>query len=74
MEIQSLFRPDAAAKYLKDRTGFGSVRSLAKSRVYGTGPAFRRLGGRAIVYEKSALDAWIADRLSAPRLSTSEAA
>ena len=34
-----------------------SPRTLEKHRCYGTGPAFRKLGGR-VVYAISDLDAW----------------
>lgn len=34
-----------------------SARTLEKHRCYGTGPAYRKLGGR-IVYAVSDLDAW----------------
>lgn len=45
--------PDAAA-YLSL-----SPRTLEKHRTYGTGPAYRKLGGR-VVYSVEDLDAWAA--------------
>ncbi|MBO9707988.1 MAG: helix-turn-helix domain-containing protein [Caulobacter sp.] len=45
-------RTQDAAKYL----GL-SFRTLEKHRTYGTGPAFRKLGGR-VVYAIDDLDAW----------------
>lgn len=36
---------------------------LDKARVYGGGPRFIRLGGRKILYRKSALDAWMSERV-----------
>lgn len=52
-----------AAAYLRQ-----SVSSLAKRRVYGSGPTFVKAGAR-IYYEKAALDAWVAARR---HISTSE--
>ena len=51
-----------AARY----TGF-SKSSLDKLRVYGGGPTYAKLGAR-VVYDRSDLDAWIAER---KRASTS---
>lgn len=45
-----------------------SPRTLEKHRCYGTGPVFRRLGGR-VVYAIEELDAWAAQGL---RRSTSD--
>ncbi|MCB8820912.1 helix-turn-helix transcriptional regulator [Microvirga rosea] len=53
-----------AAAYLKL-----STKSLANGRVYGTGPEFVKLG-RAVRYERAALDRWIA---RGRRRSTSDA-
>ena len=35
-----------------------SARTLEKHRTYGTGPAYRKLGGR-VVYAIDELDAWV---------------
>jgi len=56
-------RPPAAADYL------GIAEStLAKMRVYGTGPIYAK-AGRAVLYERVDLDAWIAEH---KRKSTSD--
>jgi hypothetical protein len=60
-----LMAPPAAAEYL----GGIVVGTLAKWRHYGQGPAFVRIGSR-IMYERQALDAYIAARRCR---STSEA-
>jgi hypothetical protein len=52
------------------RLGDIATQTLAKWRVYGTGPEFVRVGSR-VFYEESALEAYIAERR---RRSTSEAA
>jgi hypothetical protein len=52
------------------RLGGTATQTLAKWRVYGTGPEFVKIGKR-VFYEESALDAYIAERR---RRSTSEAA
>jgi hypothetical protein len=49
-----LHPPPSAAKYL----GGFEVSTLAKWRVYGTGPVFVKIGKR-VFYEESALDAFI---------------
>ncbi len=68
-------RRDAAAKYLKDKYGFGSVPSLAKWATYGGGPRFTkdRLNG-AVTYAVADLDEYALARRSAPCASTSDAA
>lgn len=57
--------PDAA-KYL----GVGQS-TLERKRVDGTGPIWRRLGTRIVVYAVPDLDAWASEQI---RTSTSEAA
>lgn len=59
-------RPDAAPlppRYLrtKEAAAFLSLspRTLEKHRTYGTGPAYRKLGGR-VVYGVEDLQAWVA--------------
>ncbi len=56
-------RPDEAALYLHV-----SKSSLAKWRVYGTGPAFTK-AGRVVLYAQADLDQWLTDNR---RRSTSE--
>jgi hypothetical protein len=53
-----------------EKLGGIAEQTLAKWRVYGTGPEFVKIGKR-VFYEESALDAFIAERR---RKSTSEAA
>ena len=68
-------RPSAASEYLFVRHGIRRTEgSLARERVTGTGPRFRR-AGRDIVYERAALDEWAQSRLSPQEFgSTAEAA
>lgn len=66
-------RRKAAAAYLNNKYGFGTDRSLAKMATTGGGPAFRKFS-RFALYEPAALDAWAESRISAPRVSTSDAA
>ena len=68
-------RPDIAAippRYLRTKEAAEflslSARTLEKHRTYGTGPAYRKLGGR-VVYALEDLKAW-ADRGS--RISTTD--
>ncbi len=58
-------RPPAAGEYL----GGVSVSTLAKWRLYGTGPRYSKLGPRLIVYDTQDLDEWLAARR---RTSTSD--
>jgi hypothetical protein len=74
MSHPTLRRPPDAAKYLKDRFGFGTACTLAKLRCLGGGPEFRKIGSKLIVYEEEALDAWGNSKLSTSFRSTSEAA
>jgi len=57
-------RPDLAAlppRFLRTKEAAGflglSARTLEKHRTYGTGPAYRKLGGR-VVYAIDDLQAW----------------
>jgi hypothetical protein len=57
-------RPDLAAlppRFLRTKEAAGflglSARTLEKHRTYGTGPAYRKLGGR-VVYAVDDLQAW----------------
>jgi excisionase family DNA binding protein len=59
-----LLTPKEAAAYLRVSKSY-----LDKLRVYGGGPRFLRLGKRKILYRKSDLDLWAAQRSFA---STSE--
>ena len=60
----SKFRPPEAAKYV----GIAAS-TLAKLRMGRAGPVFHKLG-RAVVYDRGDLDAWLA----AHRVETGEAA
>lgn len=57
--------PPNAAEYLRSRYGQGTVKSLAKFRSFGGGPAFFRFGKRRILYREIDLDAWAATRINA---------
>ena len=62
--LLELLRPQEASDYLRTRYAIRqSLKSLAKARVYGTGPRFRK-AGRDIVYARSSLDAWAQIRIS----------
>jgi hypothetical protein len=68
---QQFLRPPDAAAFLRKRFGFGAVRSLAKLRVVGKGPAFRK-AGRLILYAEDDLVAWANGKLTGPHRSTSD--
>ena len=54
--MNELFNPTQAAAF----TG-QSVSTMAKRRIYGTGPEFLKIGSR-IFYERAALQAWLDQR------------
>lgn len=57
-------RPPAASKYLRKRYGLRrTTKTLAKDRVNGTGPRFRKCG-RDVIYEIPELDAFANARIS----------
>ena len=64
-------RPKDAEKYLKEKYGFGSQKSLAKLACTGGGPEFRK-AGRMRLYEPAALDDWAQSKISAPVRTTSD--
>jgi hypothetical protein len=71
MHPAQYLRRREAARYLKDKYGYGSERGLAKLACIGGGPIFRKFG-KYVVYDENDLDAWAQARLSAPMRSTSE--
>jgi hypothetical protein len=71
MPSQQYLRPSGAAAFLQKHFGFGAVRSLAKMRVVGGGPVFRK-AGRLVLYSEDDLLTWAQAKLSGPRRSTSE--
>lgn len=66
-----LYTRKEAARYLTQRGLPISAQTLARKFCEGTGPACQHVGHRAM-YRKSALDAFFARQLSAPRGSSSE--
>ena len=61
-----------AAKHLTDRGLRIAKNTLQKMATEGGGPAYQIFGNRA-VYTLTNLDRWAAEKLAAPRRSTSEA-
>ena len=57
LDRHELLTPREAAEYLRVSKSY-----LDKLRVYGGGPKFLRPGKRKILYRKSELDVWAADR------------
>jgi hypothetical protein len=62
---------DQASKYLEKRGLRIAPKTLGKLRVTGGGPAYRKFG-RKPIYDPPDLDAWVDQKLGAPRRSTSE--
>jgi hypothetical protein len=54
--VDELLPPRAVAKILLRPLGW-----LAKARMTGAGPRFLKVGGR-VLYRRSALNAWLAER------------
>lgn len=69
MQDQYLDRRQAAA-YINSRGLTYSANTLQKLATVGGGPVYRRFGNRA-VYTTTDLDAWIEQKLTPPRASTS---
>jgi hypothetical protein len=66
------YRTDEAAEYLLAVFGVTvAVATLRKKRTTGGGPEAQTFG-RAVLYHRSALDAWAHANLSDPKSSTSE--
>jgi len=65
-----------AAEYLAQRYGSFAITygHLAQLAYLGGGPLFHKVGKKRVAYTVEALDAWMADRISLPTRSTSEAA
>lgn len=61
----------AAAEYVRSRDVPLEPSTLAKYATVGGGPEMRKFG-RRVLYETQALEAWIEEKLSAPRRSTSD--
>ena len=57
MNKSDYLRPPEAAEYVRLSTS-----TLAKMRVYGTGPSFIKAGARVVLYSIVALDEWLASR------------
>lgn len=63
---------EESAKYLTERGLPVSRNTLQKWATVGGGPVYRRFGNRA-VYTISDLNAWVEQKLSAPRATSSAA-
>lgn len=72
MSLDQLLNRKAAALYLKERGIPTEPSTLAKYATIGGGPAMRKFG-RRVLYEPAALATWVAQKLTAPRHSTSDA-
>jgi hypothetical protein len=71
MHPAQFLRRKAAGKYLNDKFGFGSERTLAKLACLGGGPEFRK-AGPIVLYEPEKLDDWALAQIGKPQLSTSD--
>jgi len=67
MATKRILRTPDAAEY----TGLATS-TLEKMRVLGSGPAFIRLGGRAVGYDLRDLDAWLDGQRQVPTSDQSE--
>ncbi len=56
-----------AARYLKERYGFGSVGNLAKAAMAGSGPPFHKFSATRSLYPIAGLDAWALAKLGEAR-------
>jgi hypothetical protein len=62
-----------AAEYLARNYGTAAIAevTLARYACVGGGPEFHKIGKKRVAYTVEALDAWMADRISPARRSTS---
>jgi hypothetical protein len=62
-----------AAEYLSRHYGTAAVAAvtLARYACIGGGPEFHKIGRKRVGYTVEALDAWMANRVSPPKRSTS---
>lgn len=65
MKDSRLLRRKAAAAYLSENYGIGTLSSLATYAYEGTGPEMQYIG-RIPLYSIDALDAWARSRMSGP--------
>ena len=72
MTDQLFFNRKHAVEYLQNKYGFGNYKTLAKLACIGGGPEFRKVGSRAVVYEKIALDEWALSKIGPRRRKASE--
>jgi hypothetical protein len=62
-----------ASQYLLEQHGIRrSPNTLAKLACVGGGPAFRKVGNKAVIYDPPTLDTYAAAITSPPMLSTSQ--
>lgn len=73
MQTQRYYSRNEAADLIKSRGLSITRNTLQKYATVGGGPVYRRFGNRCVYLEQD-LDAWIQEKLSAPRSSTSQAA
>jgi hypothetical protein len=71
MHTAKYMRRKEAASYLKEKYGFGSVRTLAKGVVTGDSPIYRK-ASRLVLYTSEDLDAWALAKIGAPQRSSSD--
>lgn len=71
MSSEPLLNRRAAAERIKGRGIPTEASTLAKLASIGGGPSMRKFG-RRVFYEAQALEAWIDEKLTVPRKSTSD--
>jgi hypothetical protein len=71
--LDKLRNREDAASYIREKYARPCTTGLLdKLAVRGTGPTFRKVAGRFVVYEEKELDAWALQQIGAPQRSTSE--
>lgn len=74
MEEKLYYSRKEAAEYISNLGLPCSPKTLAKYAVTGeSSPAFKRFGSRRVVYEKTALDTWVNNKLSQSFSNTTQA-
>jgi hypothetical protein len=71
MDDSEFFTREAAGAYMLSTYFVGAPRYLAKLATMGGGPRYVTMG-RRVLYRREDLDAWARERMSEPRVSTSD--
>jgi hypothetical protein len=71
--LDKLYNREGAARYIREKYASPCTTGLLdKLAVRGTGPAYRKVAGRFVIYEEKSLDEWALAQIGEPQRSTSD--